>query len=117
MRESEVFVPKGWGFEKWITNNEKYCGKVLYFVKGRKCSFHYHVNKDEAFYVQSGRILLKYAEHDDLSTAEQLVLERGDSFRVTPGLRHQMIGLEDSELIEFSTTHDDNDSYRVVRGD
>jgi len=22
-------VPKGWGFEKWIVNNEKYCGKIL----------------------------------------------------------------------------------------
>ena len=20
------FVPKGWGYEKWIVNNEKYCG-------------------------------------------------------------------------------------------
>jgi hypothetical protein len=29
------FVPKGWGFEKWIVNNEEYCGKLLYFVKVR----------------------------------------------------------------------------------
>lgn len=27
------FVPKGWGFEKWIVNNEEYCGKLLYFAK------------------------------------------------------------------------------------
>ena len=30
------FVPKGWGFEKWIVNCEQYCGKLLYFVKGKK---------------------------------------------------------------------------------
>ena len=30
------FVPKGWGFEKWIVNCEEYCGKLLYFVKGKK---------------------------------------------------------------------------------
>ena len=30
------FVPKGWGFEKWIVNKEEYCGKLLYFVKGKK---------------------------------------------------------------------------------
>lgn len=47
------FVPKGWGFEKWIVNNEKYCGKILFFVKGKKCSYHYHEIKDETFYVQS----------------------------------------------------------------
>ncbi len=29
------FVPKGWGFEKWIVNCEEYCGKLLYLVKTR----------------------------------------------------------------------------------
>ena len=63
------FVPKGWGFEKWIVNNDEYCGKLLYFVKGRRCSWHYHVLKDEVFYVQSGKILVKFSEGDDLSEA------------------------------------------------
>jgi hypothetical protein len=40
------FVPKGWGFEKWIVNCEEYCGKLLYFVKGKRCSWHYHELKD-----------------------------------------------------------------------
>ena len=36
MTSSEIkFVPKGWGFEKWIVNSEKYCGKLLYLVKGK----------------------------------------------------------------------------------
>ena len=43
------FVPKGWGFEKWIVNCEKYCGKLLYFAKDKKCSWHYHKIKDEVF--------------------------------------------------------------------
>ena len=29
------FIPKGWGFEKWIHNSDLYCGKLLYFVKGK----------------------------------------------------------------------------------
>ena len=41
------FVPKGWGFEKWIVNKPEYCGKLLYFVKGKRCSWHYHKIKDE----------------------------------------------------------------------
>ena len=41
------FVPKGWGFEKWIVNCEQYCGKLLYIAKGKKCSWHYHNKKDE----------------------------------------------------------------------
>ena len=111
------FVPKGWGFEKWIVNNEKYCGKLLYFVKGKKCSWHYHEIKDEVFYIQSGKIMLRYSEEDDINNAKELVLERGDNFHVPIGLRHQMLALEDTELFEFSTQHFDSDSHRILKGD
>ncbi len=111
------FVSKGWGFEKWIVNNEKYCGKLLYFVKGKKCSWHYHKIKDEVFYIQSGKISIKYSEEDDIMTAKEKVLGPGDNFHVYVGLRHQMLALEDTELFEFSTQHFDSDSYRVIKGD
>ena len=111
------FVPKGWGFEKWIVNNEEYCGKLLYFVKGKCCSWHYHVLKDEVFYIQSGKILVKYSDNDDLETAKEVILSRGDNFHVYRGLRHRMIALEDTELFEFSTQHFDEDSHRLIKGD
>jgi len=111
------FVPKGWGFEKWIVNNSEYCGKLLYFVKGKRCSWHYHILKDEVFYIQSGKVLVKYSDQDDLQNANEVILSKGDSFHVYRGLRHQMIGLEDTELFEFSTQHFDSDSYRIVKGD
>ena len=88
------FVSKGWGFEKWIVNCEEYCGKVLYFVKGKRCSWHYHKLKDEVFYVQSGKILIKYSDLDDLISSHERILERGERFHVYRGLRHQMIALE-----------------------
>lgn len=113
----QTFVPKGWGFEKWITNNDKYCGKLLYFVKGKKCSWHYHKIKDEVFYIQSGKLQVLYGESDNLLEATVLVLEKGDSFHVKTGLRHQMIALEDTELFEFSTQHFNEDSYRISKGD
>jgi len=111
------FVPKGWGFEKWVVNKEEYCGKLLYFVKGKRCSWHYHIKKDEVFYVQSGKIEVKYSDEDDLQFANSVILEKGDNFYVYRGLRHQMIALEDTELFEFSTQHFDDDSYRVKKGD
>jgi quercetin dioxygenase-like cupin family protein len=118
MNSSEIkFVPKGWGFEKWIVNCEEYCGKLLYFVKGKKCSWHFHKLKDEVFYLQSGKILLKYYDEDDIALAHELILNKGDKFHVYRGLRHQMIALEDTELFEFSTQHFDEDSYRVIKGD
>ena len=111
------FVPKGWGFEKWIVNCDEYCGKLLYFVKDRRCSWHYHKLKDEVFYIQSGKVGVKYSDEDDLTAAEEITLEKGDSFHVYRGLRHQMIALEDTELFEFSTQHFDSDSYRIIKGD
>jgi len=111
------FVPKGWGFEKWFHNSEKYCGKLLYFVKDKKCSWHYHEIKDEVFYVQSGKIVVRYSDEDDLDNAEEVILGAGDNFHVYTGLRHQMEALEDTELFEFSTQHFDSDSYRIIKGD
>ena len=111
------FVPKGWGFEKWIVNNQEYCGKLLYFVKGKRCSWHFHKLKDEVFYVQSGKILVKYSTSDNIDDASELILSRGDNFHVFRGLRHQMIAIEDTELFEFSTQHFDSDSYRIEKGD
>ena len=67
--------PKGWGYEKWIVNNDLYCGKVLFFERGKKCSWHYHKVKDETFYVQSGEILLRYGEHDDLERSKTINLK------------------------------------------
>jgi len=111
------FVPKGWGFEKWIVNCDEYCGKLLYFVKGKRCSWHYHKLKDEVFYIQSGRVLVKYSNSDRLQDAETLTLGPGDNFHVYRGLRHQVIALEDTELFEFSTQHFDSDSHRILKGD
>ena len=110
-------VSKGWGFEKVICNSQEYCGKLLYFIKGKKCSWHYHKLKDETFYIQSGKILLKYYDEDDIAFANEVILNKGDKFHIYRGLRHQMLALEDTELFEFSTQHFDDDSYRVIPGD
>ena len=111
------FVPKGWGFEKWIVNKEEYCGKLLYFVKGKRCSWHYHKLKDEVFYIQSGKVVVTFSDNDDIDKAKKLIMERGDSFHVYRGLRHQIQALEDTELYEFSTQHFDSDSHRILKGD
>ena len=111
------FVPKGWGWEKWIVNNEEYCGKLLFFNAGKKCSWHYHVLKDEVFYLQSGKMRVIFSEEDDIDKAQEIILEAGQNFHVYRGLRHRMIAIEDSELFEFSTQHFDSDSYRIEKGD
>jgi len=111
------FVPKGWGYEKWIVNCDRYCGKILHIVQGKKCSWHYHQLKDEVFYVQSGAVEVLYSYDDNIETADLILLTKGDKFHVPPGMRHRMEALQDTELYEFSTQHFDEDSYRVIAGD
>ena len=118
MTSSEIkIVPKGWGYEKWIVNTEEYCGKLLHLIKGKKCSWHYHKLKDETFYLQEGKILVRYSDQDNIEDAKELIMERGDKFHVYRGLRHQMFAIEDSDVFEFSTQHFDSDSNRIQMGD
>lgn len=115
--EPVKFVPKGWGYEKWIVNCDEYCGKILFLAKGKQCSWHFHKKKDEVFYLQSGKILLYYGHDKNIDNAETITLNKGDKFHVPIGLNHRMFALEDSELFEFSTEHFDEDSNRIIPGD
>lgn len=110
-------VAKGWGYEKHIVNNPKYCGKILHFFKGKRCSFHYHKLKEETFLCHAGEIEVKFGWEDDLADAKSIILKEGDTFHVPIGLRHQMIAIAETDLFEFSTTDFPDDSYRVAPGD
>ena len=89
---------KGWGYELWIVNNNLYCGKILHFDKGKKCSWHYHKIKQETFYVQKGKLKIWYGYEDDIKKAKELVMLPGQKFEVPVGLRHQILGLEDTTV-------------------
>jgi mannose-6-phosphate isomerase-like protein (cupin superfamily) len=109
-------VPKGWGEELIIENNDKYCGKLLIFKQGCKFSMHYHMIKDETWYVNEGKFLYKWIDTETAETIEQY-LKPGDIVRQRPGQPHQLIALTDGVVFEVSTTHFDSDSYRVWKGD
>lgn len=108
--------PKGWGEEVWIINNEKYCGKLLKFKKGSTFSDHYHIVKDEAWYVFEGKLELRYY---NLTNADRIIKELapGDVVHIPPNTPHQLMALEESTIIEVSTMHDEADSYRIGKGD
>ena len=109
-------VPKGWGEELIIENNEMYCGKLLIFKKGCKFSMHYHLLKDETWYVQEGEFKYWWI---DTETAQlnETKLKKGDIVRQRVGQPHQIIALTDGTIFEVSTQHFDEDSYRVFPGD
>lgn len=109
-------IPKKWGYELIIENNDMYCGKILHFNKDCKFSMHFHMLKHETWYVNSGKFLFKYIDTDNADLHERQ-LNIGDVVVITPGKPHQLISLEEGEIFEVSTKHYDNDSYRVFKGD
>jgi quercetin dioxygenase-like cupin family protein len=109
-------VPKGWGEELIIENNELYCGKLLIFKAGCKFSMHYHMIKDETWYVDKGEFTYKWIDTETAETIEQY-LKPGDVVRQRPGQPHQLIALTDGVVFEISTQHFDSDSYRIWKGD
>ena len=120
MRKPEVTkgccVPKGWGEEIVIENNEMYCGKVLVFNEGCRFSMHYHLDKDETWYVEQGEFLYRWID-TEIGKQNEDKLCKGDVVRQRPGQPHQIIALTDGRIFEVSTHHKDSDSYRVIPGD
>jgi len=107
---------KAWGYELWIINNELYCGKLLVFKAHKQFSMHYHLLKDEAWYISKGEFEYKFI---DTETAElrSKIVKKGDCIHLMPGQPHQMLALtEGATIFEVSTQHFDSDSYRVLPG-
>ena len=109
-------VPKGWGEEIIIENNEMYCGKLLKFKKGCKFSMHYHLIKDETWYVNEGEFLYRWID-TETADVHDIKLKEGDVVRQRVGQPHQLFALTDGVIFEVSTEHFDEDSYRVWKGD
>ncbi|MCD6120090.1 cupin domain-containing protein [bacterium] len=115
MPDEIKYVPKGWGGEYWIHNDELYCGKKLILKAGKRCSLHYHKLKTETFYVQSGKLKMEIMFPD--GREETWIMGPGDHQHLPVETTHRFTGIEDSEIFEFSTQHFDDDSHRIEPGD
>lgn len=116
-----LFVPKKWGHEIWIENNELYCGKHLHLIPGHSCSVHFHKNKKETFYIIDGTLELQHSDILDKKFWEDklystIVLNKGDSFTISPYVAHRFFThtQHSCDFIEISTYHEDSDSYRII---
>ena len=109
-------VPKGWGSEVIWATNDKYCGKMMHFNEGAKFSMHFHSEKDESWYVLSGKFIVRYINTKDASMHEK-ELGPGDTWHNPPLLPHQLACLEAGAIVEVSTPDSVEDNYRVMPGD
>jgi mannose-6-phosphate isomerase-like protein (cupin superfamily) len=105
-------VEKPWGHEEhFALVDGRYCGKVLHVTQGHALSLQFHEYKEETMAVQSGRLLFEVGHAD--TPLESFELLPGESVHLRPGTRHRITALEDTVVLEASTTELDD----VVRLD
>jgi mannose-6-phosphate isomerase-like protein (cupin superfamily) len=116
MKINPTKVEKTWGYELWIHNDSQYCGKLLVFTnEGNRFSMHYHMIKNETWYIQKGAFEFHWIE-TDTAILHKDILNVGDVVYIERGKPHQLISLEPESIVfEVSTEHFDNDSYRIYK--
>lgn len=114
IREGEVHY-KLWGHELWISNNSKYCGKLLVFNENSSLSLHYHLLKQETWYVSKGSFELSLVDTNN-GGLTSYILNEGDVVDISIGQPHQLKALTHlATIFEISTEHFEDDSYRITR--
>ena len=97
-------VEKPWGYELIWAHADAYVGKILFVRAGQSLSLQFHNEKDESWYVQSGRAELELGEVGQRALNHEVIAE-GGSFHFVPGTVHRVTALEDTTILEVSTPH------------
>jgi quercetin dioxygenase-like cupin family protein len=98
--EKPFRVEKPWGHELIWARTDRYVGKILHIKAGHALSLQYHKVKDETVHLLSGRMRFQTGAGEVL---QDRVLEAGESFHITPLMRHRMIAETDCDVLEAST--------------
>ena len=100
-------VEKPWGHELIWARAEGYAGKLLFVRAGKALSLQFHREKDESWYVLSGRAELQLGEAGQAVLVTEVV-GSGAAFRFRPGTVHRVRAVEDTTILEVSTAQLDD---------
>ena len=95
-------VAKPWGYElHWVPEGLPYMGKVLHIDAGKRLSMQVHDEKQEAYFLISGRA--KIIWDNDQGELIEIELKPMTGYRTSVGQRHRLCGITDCDIIEAST--------------
>ena len=100
-------VDKPWGHELIWALADPYVGKVLFVKAGESLSLQYHEQKEESWFVQSGRAKLELGT-EGAGTLVDSEIGAGDAFHYRPGTIHRVTAIDDTTILEVSTPHLDD---------
>jgi len=109
-------INKNWGKELIFADTENYSGKILYLYKDKQFSLHYHIKREETWYVSKGKLILNWIDSNN-GIINSEYLNVGDIIIHKPGEAHQLHALEDSEIFEVGTKEYSEDTFRISKGD
>ena len=98
-------IEKPWGYELHWAKTESYVGKVIHVIAGQALSLQYHNRKEETLLLWSGRLKFELSDGEEVRIWE---MGPGDRVHVRPKMVHRMTAIEDSDIIEVSTTELDD---------
>jgi mannose-6-phosphate isomerase len=95
-------IDKPWGYEiHWVPEDKPYMGKVLHINADKRLSLQVHDEKQESWYLLSGRakVVWDNAQGELIETE----LEAGKGYSCSVGQRHRLVGITDCDVLEVST--------------
>ena len=105
-RADDSRVDKPWGYELRWAVTDRYLGKVLHVNRGEALSLQYHERKDECQYVIAGCVDVEIGGSDGALNTHRM--RAGDTLHITPGTRHRITAIEDTDIFEVSTPEGDD---------
>lgn len=95
-------VDKPWGYElHWVPTDAPYLGKVLHINAGARLSLQMHDEKQESWFLMSGRAAVIWENNKgELIETE---LQPGVGYSTLIGQKHRLKGLTDTDILEVST--------------
>ncbi len=95
-------VDKPWGWELIWAETDRYVAKVLFVKAGESLSLQFHREKEESWYIQSGRARVELGDAGDPVLKEEVVAAP-TFFHFLPGTVHRISAIEDTLVYEVST--------------
>lgn len=100
-KETNPIKHKPWGQEEWCGITSRVVMKKLFMKSGHQCSLQYHEQKEEMFYLLSGKA--EFTVGSSIENLETFIIEAGFYYTLPKFMIHQMKAITDIVYLEAST--------------